>query len=105
MVFLDADIQVYDNIDHLFDLPDGYFYAVNDCFCEKSWRNSPQYSIGYCLQCPDRVEWPAEMGKAPSSYFNTGMFVFEPSQLTCDSLIETMWNTPPTLFAEQVNDP
>ncbi|XXG74380.1 hypothetical protein AAC387_Pa07g3118 [Persea americana] len=101
LVFLDADIQVYDNIDHLFDLPDGYFYAVNDCFCEKSWSQSPQYSIGYCQQCPDRVKWPAEMGKAPSFYFNTGMFVFEPSRLTCENLIETMQNTPPTLFAEQ----
>ncbi|KAK4406901.1 Galactinol synthase 1 [Sesamum angolense] len=27
MVYLDGDIQVYDNIDHLFDLEDGYFYA------------------------------------------------------------------------------
>ncbi|URE40417.1 galactinol synthase [Musa troglodytarum] len=34
IIYLDADIQVYENIDHLFDLPDGYFYAVMDCFCE-----------------------------------------------------------------------
>ncbi|KAH9319036.1 hypothetical protein KI387_020805, partial [Taxus chinensis] len=32
MVYLDANIQVFDNIDHLFDMPDGYFYAVMDCF-------------------------------------------------------------------------
>ena len=32
MVYLDADIQVYDNIDHLFDLDAGSFYAVKDCF-------------------------------------------------------------------------
>ncbi|MBA0617512.1 hypothetical protein Godav_026951, partial [Gossypium davidsonii] len=32
MIYLDGDIQVYDNIDHLFDLPDGHFYAVMDCF-------------------------------------------------------------------------
>ena len=48
MIYLDADIQVYDNIDHLFDAADGYFYAVMDCFCEKTWSNSPLYSIGYC---------------------------------------------------------
>ncbi|GJV43834.1 galactinol synthase 2 [Tanacetum coccineum] len=31
MIYLDGDIQVFDNIDHLFDMPDGYFYAVMDC--------------------------------------------------------------------------
>lgn len=103
MVFLDADIQVYDNVDHLFDLPDGYLYAVMDCFCEKTWSHSPQYSIGYCQQCPDKVAWPAEMGKAPSLYFNVGMFVFEPSRITCDNLLETLRITAPTPFAEQVN--
>ncbi|KAG1368014.1 Galactinol synthase 1 [Cocos nucifera] len=34
MIYLDADIQVFDNIDHLFDMPDGYFYAVMDCYYE-----------------------------------------------------------------------
>ena len=41
MVYLDADIQVYGNIDHLFSLDTGRFYAVNDCFCEKSWGHTP----------------------------------------------------------------
>nr|ACU18470.1 unknown [Glycine max] len=31
-IYLDGDIQVFGNIDHLFDLPDNYFYAVMDCF-------------------------------------------------------------------------
>ncbi|KAF3775695.1 Galactinol synthase 1 [Nymphaea thermarum] len=101
MVYLDADIQVFENIDHLFDLPDGFFYAVMDCFCEKTWSHSPQYSIGYCQQCPDRVKWPAEMGAPPALYFNAGMFVFEPSRLTFDNLIQTLQVTPPTPFAEQ----
>ncbi|KAL0693714.1 hypothetical protein Bca4012_060894 [Brassica carinata] len=35
MIYLDADIQVFDNIDNLFDLPDGYFHAVMDCFFYK----------------------------------------------------------------------
>ncbi|KAK4765200.1 hypothetical protein SAY86_026290 [Trapa natans] len=101
MVYLDADIQVYDNIDHLFDEPDGYFYAVMDCFCEKTWSHSKQYSIGYCQQCPDKVVWPAEMGSPPPLYFNAGMFAFEPSALTYESLLETLRITPPTPFAEQ----
>lgn len=102
MVYLDADIQVYENIDHLIDTPDGYLYAVMDCFCEKTWSHSRQYSIGYCQQCPDRVTWPKEgMGAPPPLYFNAGMFVFEPSRLTCASLLETLKITTPTPFAEQ----
>ncbi|XP_058087791.1 galactinol synthase 1 [Magnolia sinica] len=101
MMYLDADIQVFENIDHLFDAADGYFYAVMDCFCEKTWSHSRQYSIGYCQQCPDKVTWPTEMGVPPPLYFNAGMFVFEPSRLTYDSLLETLKITPPTPFAEQ----
>ncbi|KAJ4956141.1 hypothetical protein NE237_012924 [Protea cynaroides] len=101
MVYLDADIQVFDNIDHLFDLPNGYFYAVMDCFCEKTWSHTPQFKIGYCQQCPDRVKWPVEMGQPPALYFNAGMFVFEPSLSTCDDLLKTLEVTPPTPFAEQ----
>ncbi|GAV61021.1 Glyco_transf_8 domain-containing protein [Cephalotus follicularis] len=102
MIYLDADIQVFENIDHLFDTPDGYFYAVMDCFCEKTWSHSPQYSIGYCQQCPDKVTWPSDMASPPPPlYFNAGMFVFEPSRLTYDSLLHTLLTTPPTPFAEQ----
>eukprot|EP01018_Ginkgo_biloba_P032369 Gb_29309 [translate_table: standard] len=101
MVYLDADIQVFDNIDNLFDMPDGYFYAAMDCFCEKTWSHSPQYKIGYCQQCPDKVQWPSELGQPPSLYFNAGMFVFEPSKLTFESLMETLMVTTPTAFAEQ----
>ncbi|OAY43935.1 galactinol synthase 2 [Manihot esculenta] len=101
MIYLDGDIQVFDNIDHLFDLQDGYFYGVMDCFCEQTWSFSPQYKIGYCQQCPDRVQWPAEMGPKPPLYFNAGMFVFEPSLSTYDDLLQTVKVTTPTLFAEQ----
>uniref|UniRef100_A0A0D6QSX0 Hexosyltransferase n=1 Tax=Araucaria cunninghamii TaxID=56994 RepID=A0A0D6QSX0_ARACU len=101
MMYLDADIQVFDNIDNLFDMPDGYLYAVMDCFCEKTWSHTPQYEIGYCQQCPDKVQWPTELGSRPSLYFNAGMFVFEPSKLTFDTLIDTLMTTPPTPFAEQ----
>ncbi|XP_043709905.1 galactinol synthase 2-like isoform X2 [Telopea speciosissima] len=101
MVYLDADIQVYENIDHLFDLQNGYFYAVMDCFCEKTWSHTSQYKIGYCQQCPDKVKWPAEMGPPPALYFNAGMFVFDPSLSTCDDLLKKLQVTPPTAFAEQ----
>lgn len=101
MIYLDADIQVFENIDHLFDLPDGFFYAVMDCFCEKTWSHSPQYSIGYCQQRPNKVTWPAEMGSPPPLYFNAGMFVFEPSRLTYENLLQALKITPPTPFAEQ----
>nr|AMP59728.1 galactinol synthase 1 splice variant [Cicer arietinum] len=54
MIYLDGDIQVYENIDHLFDLQDGYLYGVMDCLCEKAWSHTPQYKIGYCQQCPNK---------------------------------------------------
>ncbi|OMP08733.1 Glycosyl transferase, family 8 [Corchorus capsularis] len=101
MIYLDGDIQVFDNIDHLFDSPNGYLYAVMDCFCEKTWSQSPQYKIGYCQQCPEKVRWPAEMGSPPALYFNAGMFVFEPDLFTYHDLLETLKITPPTSFAEQ----
>ena len=101
MIYLDGDIQVYQNIDHLFEEEDGHFYAVMDCFCEKTWSHSPQYQIGYCQQCPDRVKWPPASGSPPPLYFNAGMFVFEPSLETYKSLLETLHVTAPTPFAEQ----
>lgn len=103
-MYLDGDIQVFDNIDHLFDSPDGYFYAVMDCFCEKVWNFSTQYKIGYCQQCPERVPWSADLGPPPALYFNAGMFVYEPSVATFSNLMETLEATPPTAFAEQVFD-
>lgn len=102
MIYLDGDIQVFENIDHLFENPDGYFYAVLDCFCEKSWSNSPQFKIGYCQQCPDKVKWPADLGSPPPLYFNAGMFVYEPDLVTYNTLLEKLKITPPTSFAEQV---
>jgi inositol 3-alpha-galactosyltransferase len=106
MVYLDADIQVFENTDELFELEKGYLYAVMDCFCEEEWRHTSQYKIGYCQQCPDKVPWPttAELGPAPSLYFNAGMFVHEPSKATAKVLLDTLRVTPPTTFAEQVSE-
>ncbi|XP_059643642.1 galactinol synthase 1 isoform X2 [Cornus florida] len=102
MIYLDGDIQVFGNIDHLFDNPDGYLYAVMDCFCEKTWSDTPQFKLGYCQQCPDKVQWPTEcLGPPPPLYFNAGMFVFEPNLSTYNHLLDTLNLTPPTSFAEQ----
>lgn len=103
MIYLDADIQVYDNIDDLFDMEDGYLHGVLSCFCEKIWSYLPLYSIGWCQYRPE-VAWPAEMESLPPPpYFNAGMFVFEPNPLTYESLLHTLQITPPTPFAEQVS--
>ncbi|GLJ12510.1 hypothetical protein SUGI_0192380 [Cryptomeria japonica] len=99
MIYLDVDIQVYDNIDHLFHLANGHFYAVPNCFCEETRSHTPQYAIGYC---PEKIQWPFELGHPPALYFNTGMFVFEPSKLTYKTLLNTLENTPHTPSPEQV---
>lgn len=101
MIYLDGDIQVFENIDHLFDLPNNYFYAVMDCFCEASWRHTKQYEIGYCQQCPDKVQWPTNFGPKPPLYFNAGMFVYEPNMATYHDLLQKLQVTEPTSFAEQ----
>ncbi|XP_047083507.1 galactinol synthase 1-like [Lolium rigidum] len=88
MVYLDADVQVYENIDHLFDLEPGHLYAVRDCFCEGTWSE----------QCRDRVAfWP----EPPPLYFNAGVFVHEPSLATAEALLDKLAVTEPTAFAEQ----
>lgn len=102
MIYLDGDIQVFENIDHLFEMEDSYLYGVMDCFCEKTWSHSAQYTIGYCQQCPDAVHWPSDFGPKPPLYFNAGMLVFEPDLRTYHDLLATLNATPPTPFAEQV---
>ncbi|KAJ0538154.1 putative inositol 3-alpha-galactosyltransferase [Helianthus annuus] len=102
MVYLDGDTMVFENIDHLFDLPDGFFYAVMDCFCEKSWSHTNQYKVGYCQQSPKKVQWPEkELGPKPPPYFNAGVCVFEPNLSTYNLLLEKLKVAPTTRFAEQ----
>ncbi|KAM0042572.1 putative inositol 3-alpha-galactosyltransferase [Helianthus debilis subsp. tardiflorus] len=102
MVYLDGDTMVFDNIDHLFDLPDGFFYAVMDCFCEKSWSHTNQYKVGYCQQSPKKVQWPEkELGPKPPPYFNAGVCVFEPNLSTYNLQLEKLKVAPTTRFAEQ----
>ncbi|XP_057792169.1 galactinol synthase 2-like [Salvia miltiorrhiza] len=90
MIYMDADVQVFDNIDHLFELPSGYFYGVVDCVCEM-----------YGRPCAQKLRWPEELGPQPPYYLNGGMFIFEPNLNTYHHLIQTLKLTPPTPFAEQ----
>nr|DAD38661.1 TPA_asm: hypothetical protein HUJ06_012983 [Nelumbo nucifera] len=30
---------------------ESHFYAMMDCYCEKTWSNTPQCKIRYCHQC------------------------------------------------------
>ncbi|KAM1185791.1 hypothetical protein ACFX2G_015365 [Malus domestica] len=102
MIYLDEDIEVYDNIDHLFELPDGHFYVVMDYFYKKTWSHTLQYQIEYCQQCPEKVQWStSELGPPPSLYFNAGMFMFKPGLKTYHDLLKTLRVTPPTSFTEQ----
>ncbi|KAF7154721.1 hypothetical protein RHSIM_Rhsim01G0130000 [Rhododendron simsii] len=72
MMYLDGDIQVYDNIDHLFDLADGSFYGVGDCLC-----------MGWDEQCPDK------------DFLN--MFfkdIFKPIPPIYNLIVATLWRHP-----------
>lgn len=91
MIYMDADIQVLANIDNLFDLPSGCFYAMMDCLCEMGGQT-----------CQQMVSCPQELGESPPFYLNCGMFLFEPCLDTYARLLSTLDVTPPTLFAEQV---
>ncbi|KAL2547008.1 Galactinol synthase 4 [Forsythia ovata] len=91
MVYLDADIEVYENIDHLLDTPNGYFYAPLLHSFPLDIANSAQ------IRLLGLLKWDPLL----LSYFNAGMFVYEPSKLTYESLLETLKITPPTPFAEQ----
>ncbi|KAK8529441.1 hypothetical protein V6N13_102359 [Hibiscus sabdariffa] len=104
MVYLDADIQVYDNIDHLLDTPNGYLYAVMDCYCEKVWNQSLQYSIGYCQQCPDktlRITPPTPF--AEQDFLN--MFfqnVYKPTPVIYNLVLAMLWRHPENVDINKV---
>ncbi|RWR94373.1 galactinol synthase 1 [Cinnamomum micranthum f. kanehirae] len=88
MIYLNPDVQVYDNIDLLFDYPDGDLYAVLHCFCKEEMEMM-QAKPKTALRCQETL------------YFNAGMFVFEPSKKICKELLDTLKVTEPTPFAEQ----
>ncbi|EPS61420.1 galactinol synthase, partial [Genlisea aurea] len=92
MIYMDADIQVFDNIDHLFDSPASAapFAGVVDCLCELHGQS-----------CSEKLQWPDQLGPKPRFYFNGGLFIFHPDLQTYDQLMNTLQITPLTPFAEQ----
>ncbi|KAK0602617.1 hypothetical protein LWI29_035290 [Acer saccharum] len=98
--------EVFENIDHLFDMPDGYFYAVMDCFCEKTWSHTPQFKIGYCQQCPDKpLEYPQITPTTPfaeQDFLN--MFfrdIYRPIPPIYNLVLAMLWRHPENIELEK----
>ncbi|KAL1802190.1 hypothetical protein ACET3Z_030837 [Daucus carota] len=83
-------------------MPKGYFYAVKDCFCEKTCSDSPQYKIGYCQQCPNKVQWPSNLGPKPPLYFNAGMDVYKPIPSDYNLVLAMLWRHPENIKMSNV---
>jgi lipopolysaccharide biosynthesis glycosyltransferase len=66
LVYLDADMVVTRNIDHLFDLPQSPLFAVGDCY---GGRETSEERDACCHFSPDCVP----------EYFNAGFYVMTPS--------------------------
>ncbi|CAD5329102.1 unnamed protein product [Arabidopsis thaliana] len=105
MIYLDGDIQVFSNIDHLFDTPRGYLYAVKDCFCEISWSKTPQFKIGYCQQCPEKVTWPVEsLGSPPPDFLNEYFTdIYKPIPSTYNLVMAMLWRHPEHIDLDQIS--
>jgi inositol 3-alpha-galactosyltransferase len=67
LVYLDADMVVLQNLDHLFHLPNAPLYAVGDCF---GGREEEQERNACCHSHPE---------KKPE-YFNAGLLVLIPDK-------------------------
>lgn len=77
LVYLDADMIVCRNIDHLFDLPAGGFHAVGDCY---GGREYAEERDNCCHFTPDKVP----------EYFNAGFYVMTPSLEELRSMEEAL---------------
>jgi inositol 3-alpha-galactosyltransferase len=67
LIYLDADMLVLKNIDHLFDLPPAPLYAVGDCY---GGREDAEEREACCHFAPD----------TQPAYFNAGFLVIAPSR-------------------------
>jgi inositol 3-alpha-galactosyltransferase len=115
LVFLDADMLVFRNMDELFDIempgPD-WIAAVHSCVCNDdkvSWAHDVSIDDGCAfdgLTHPEALKHPNPVptteqikqgqGKKTYTLFNSGLFVFTPYQELWDSMI-TYFNTTPLL--------
>lgn len=75
MICLDADIQLNDNIDHLFDLPDIHFYAVTEASTVGGYDVPVDALINFTI-------W--EMGNDPQVWENPDEF--RPDWFLCDEV-------------------
>eukprot|EP00960_Hanusia_phi_P020257 598278-Hanusia_phi.AAC.4 len=98
MVYLDADMVVRRNIDHLFDEP-AEFLAAQDCYNggdpedkARGHYHDPEKCF-YSSSCPCKIK----------PYFNAGFFVFTPSHETASDMKKTSRSMDVTqlTFAEQ----
>jgi inositol 3-alpha-galactosyltransferase len=123
LVFLDADMLVLRNMDELFDVDmprDDWISAVHSCVCNTD-RDTWAFGVGKKEPCafeklmhPDALTKPREVpraqeiksgkGKTTHALFNSGLFIFTPSQELWNKMLQFFYTTPlltKMLFADQ----
>ncbi|PKC69183.1 family 8 glycosyltransferase, partial [Rhizophagus irregularis] len=101
VVFLDADMLVMKNIDHLMNmnLPKDFLGAVNACTCNprkkqnypKDWiPSSCSYTLGPIKPESEDTPPPVEL----KGYFNSGLLVLTPSKQIFEDLSNFHYNHP-----------
>lgn len=90
LIYLDADMLVCRNIDHLFHLPHSFFWAAPDCAAGRKTqaeRDACALLRACCGEQPD--------------YFNAGMFVMTPCLEQLEDFGEALDSAPIAGYAEQ----
>ncbi|GBG62685.1 hypothetical protein CBR_g31702 [Chara braunii] len=107
LIYLDGDMLLLQNLDHLFWEPlpiDGAgrvgIAGVKDCFCEGETHPRERRGEGYCQVDPDTHPWTLEL-PLPAPYINAGFFVFEPSKAVLQDMCSQLQKYEPTPLAEQ----
>ncbi|GBC07397.1 hypothetical protein RclHR1_07440002 [Rhizophagus clarus] len=101
VVFLDADMLIMKNIDHLMNmnLPKDFLGAANACTCNprkrpnypKDWiPSSCAYTLGPIKPESEDTPPPVEL----KGYFNSGLLVLTPSKQTFEDLLNYFYNHP-----------
>ncbi|WVZ94770.1 hypothetical protein U9M48_040629 [Paspalum notatum var. saurae] len=98
VVYLDASIiqSVPDNIDELFELEKGRFYAVAVAMNSSSGDKAPTHT--YYLQSSDKKA--ERVAPPPLGHLKPGMFVYEPGMATAEALLDAL----SALAADQTDD-
>lgn len=72
LVYLDADMIVLQNLDHLFTLPPAPLYAVGDCYGGRKDDDERDACCYFTHECPE--------------YFNAGFYVMQPDLEELESM-------------------